>query len=407
MSKSRKTKGTDDQQEKKSEYSGKHLVLRIIAVVVFLFIGIGSITYGIVKLVSGDKGWTTIAAGRILDNYYDGEIFLEYNVKNTATRNRLQALYKSALSRVAPLFDVYDGHEGINNIYYINRHINEQIVVDELLYSAFERINENNFRTVFTAPLFEEYSGVFSADSDSEAEDYDPRKNVYVKERADKIAQYAMDKNSVDLRLLGNNTVMLYVSEEYRKYFEEIGGEAYIDLWLVKNAFIVDYCADVITGNGYTGGRISSRDGYVRNFDSGSEYKYSIVDLSNGKFIMSGNMYYNGAISAITMRSFPIKDEDYTRYFVYSDGQIRTEYLDPQTCLDMSFAPYLTVYSYSKKCADIAFLALDSFISADGKLGQIKAENGIYYIYSSEQKVYYSEKGVSIEGYSFDPIYQE
>ena len=118
-------------------------------------------------------------------------------------------------------------------------------------------------------------------------------------------------------------------------------------------------------------------------------------------------MYYNGAISAITMRSFPIKDEDYTRYFVYSDGQIRTEYLDPQTCLDMSFAPYLTVYSYSKKCADIAFLALDSFISADGKLGQIKAENGIYYIYSSEQKVYYSEKGVSIEGYSFDPIYQE
>ena len=392
---------------KQIELSDKHIRLRIVAVIVFLLIGVGAIVFGVVKLVNGEKGWKTVEGGKILGNYYDDTVFFEYNVKNGSDLRGVQSLYQNALARIAPLFDAYEGYEGINNIYYINRHVNEQIVVDGLLYSAFEKINENNFRTVFIAPFYDEYSGVLFADTDYEAESYDPKRNEEVKERADRIAAFAADKNSIDLRLLGNNTVMLYVSDEYRAYLKEIGSELYIDLWLVKNAFIVDYCADVITGNGYSGGRISSSDGYIRNFDSGTQYTYNVLDLYEGNAVISGKMFYNGAISAVTMNGFPVKESDKYRYCIYSDGQVRSEYLDAKTCLDTVSVPSMTVYSYGKKCSDIAFIALDSYIRDGGVPGKISSDSGIYYIYSDGLQIYYSEKGVSLGNCYTEPVLSE
>ena len=388
------------------ELSEKHLGLRFAAFLIFLVIGVGALAYGTLLLVRGADGWRTVEAGKIRDHIYDEEIVFEYNVTSSVEFRQLKSLYTSLLERVAPLFDAETGYEGVNNIYYINRHINEQIVVDELLYSAFEKINENGCRVVFTAPFYEEYRGAFFSPDDSTAALFDPDKNEDIKEMADRIAAFACDKNSVEIRLLGKNTVMLYVSEEYKKYVEEISGSSYIDLWLVKNAFIIDYCADVITGSGYKGGRIYSYDGYLRNFDPGTEYTYKIYDLLDNSEVISAEMVYDGVISAVTMRTFPVFRLDSSRMYMYSDGTRITDYLDAHTCNDKTFQPCYTVYSYGRKCSDIAFAALETYISDTGKLGLIERTDGMEYIFSKDLHVSYSEKDVRIDSYVNKPLYR-
>ena len=143
------------------ELSEKHVGLRIVAFVLLLLVGTGAMTYAVVTFINRANGWRTIEAGAVRGVSYDEEIVFEFNATNAAEIKRLQTLYKSLMERVAPLFDADNGYDGINNIYYINNHPNEQIVVDELLYSAFEEINSYNFRTVFTGPFYEEYKSLF------------------------------------------------------------------------------------------------------------------------------------------------------------------------------------------------------------------------------------------------------
>lgn len=57
----------------------------------------------------------------------------------------------------------------------------------------------------------------------------------------------------------------LEVSEEYQNWMAENGYETYLDFYWMKNAFIVDYLADLMIENGYIRGAISSYDGFNRN----------------------------------------------------------------------------------------------------------------------------------------------
>ena len=382
------------------ELSEKNVKLRFVAFILFLVIGVGALVYAAVMFFSQATGWRTIEAGAIRGHVYDREIVFEYNVTSSAEYKSLQSLYVSLLDRAAPLFDADNGYDGINNVYYINRHPNEQIVIDELLYSALEEIESYGFRTIYTGPFYEEYRGLFFSITDEEAVGFDPNENEYVKERADRIAAFASDENSVSLKLLGSNTVTLYVSEEYEAYVKEIGSSSYIDLWLIKNAFIIDYCADIITGAGYKGGRIQSYDGYLRNFDPGTEYSYNIYDFANGGGYVTAEMVYDGVISAVNLRTFELDNLDRLRIYVYKDGRRRTDYLDVNTCLDRTFLPCLTVYSYGKKCHEVGLKALISYISDTDTLGYIERAAGFEYIYSQNLQISHSEKDVKIKSYT-------
>ncbi len=384
---------------KSIELSEKHIGLRFVAFILAIVVAVGALTFGVISLLNRGSGWRTVNGGKIRGFNYDEEIVFEYNAKDAGEFKRLQTLYSSLLDRVAPLFDADNEYEGISNICYINRHPNEQIVIDELLYSAFEVIDKYDLRSVYTGPFYEEYKNLFFSYNDDDAESFDPDVNKDVKERAGKIAAFAKDKNSVQLKLLGKNTVTLYVSGEYENYVKEIGSSSYIDLWLIKNAFIIDYCADIIVGSGYYGGRLSSFDGYLRVFDKGNEYTYNVYDMSAGKAYVSADMTYDGVISAANPRVFPLGRLDDTRIYVYEDGRRKTSYLDPTTCSDRYFVPCFTVYSYSEKCAEVAAKALVSFISENGTLGYIERVEGFEYVYSENFHVKHSEKNLKIKNY--------
>ena len=111
-------------------------------------------------------------------------------------------------------------------------------------------------------------------------------------------------------------------------------------------------------------------------------------------------MTYNGKISAVNLRTFELNDLDRLRIYVYKDGQRRTDYLDVNTCLDRTFLPCLTVYSYTKKCSEVGLKALISYISDTDTLGYIEREGGFEYIYSQNLQISHSEKDVRINYYS-------
>ena len=77
--------------------------------------------------------------------------------------------------------------------------------------------------------------------------------------------------------MLGDNKVCLNVSDEYLAFLQENGVDSLIDFGWLKNAFVVDYLAEVMIARGYTLGAITSYDGYTRNFDSlNTEYAFNV-----------------------------------------------------------------------------------------------------------------------------------
>ena len=81
---------------------------------------------------------------------------------------------------------------------------------------------------------------------------YDPRLSEEVAAEYAEIATYANNPEMVDIKLLGDNKIQLYVSEEYLTYAEENYITDYIDfhyhqiqnLQYSLNIYYADYKAD-------------------------------------------------------------------------------------------------------------------------------------------------------------------
>ena len=67
------------------------------------------------------------------------------------------------------------------------------------------------------------------------------------------------------LELLGGNQVKLNVADAYLQFAKANEITEFINFYWLKNAFIVDYMAEELEAAGFTGGIISSFDGFQRN----------------------------------------------------------------------------------------------------------------------------------------------
>ena len=76
------------------------------------------------------------------------------------------------------------------------------------------------------------------------------------------VAAFTQNPDDISLELPGENQVCLHVSDAYQAYAAEMGYTAYLDFFWMKNAFLIDYLADTIRGEGYQLGIISSKDGF-------------------------------------------------------------------------------------------------------------------------------------------------
>lgn len=381
----------------KVEISDRHVKVRLIAAVIFLVIGAVSLGYAVSILTGTDSGWQFISVSGD-GAEYAAQFVLSYELgaSDRSARNEnkeIKQIYSEACLKAGRAFDAYVVSAG--NIQALNGSPNEVVELDPVLYEALELLERCGNRTVYLGPAFRLYENVFSCTEDWQLEDFDPESNEQLGKLFEQIAAYARDPDSVRVELLGENRARLYLSEEYLDFlvYEELGGA--LDLGWMKNAFITDHIADSLVSAGYTRGSISSYDGYTRNLDdsSGTMYSLNIFDDMNGAATIAARLDYQGAMTFVSYRVFPVNAMDSQRIYVTADGERKTLYLSMEDGLPRAGADSLTVYSDTLGCAETMLLSLPVFQQdkvSDADLTHL-TERGVLAVLAGEGKLLVTE----------------
>jgi len=387
------------------ELSEKNVGIRIAIVAVLILIAIISFGYGISQWLSVDAGWTEIEVDSAADTNSSNEFVLMYELGSredmsiTAEKKGVIALYTEVMEDAYQIFHNNAEIEGVKNLYYLNRHTNEEIQVDDMLYHAFELLQKYENRIVYLAPIYEQYNNLFDCEADVQTKDFDPYQNEALAAEFKEIAAFAQDATAVQVELLGNNTVKLHVSEVYQQYAEENGITNFVDFAWMKNAFIVDYLAEKLFENGYKTATISSYDGFSRNLDeSGSELSYNLYDYEGSNVLQAARVSYTTAKSVVAMNCFPINSLDVYRYYVFEDGQIRSSYLDDSDGLCKNSVNSAYVFSEQLGCAEIMLQAAPLYISdkLDMEAWNALKQDAISVILVNEKTIFYNEEALKI-----------
>ena len=378
----------------KIQLSDEHLKLRLIAAVVFLVLGGAALAYSFMQMLSPESGWQTIEASTSEGANCGDEFVFLYElgageISASAESKAVSRLYSDACGRLFQVFHTLESFEGMTNLRDVNLHPNETLTVDEVLYRAFETVQRYGDRTVYLGPVYERYNGLFHCTDDSQLPDFDPYLSEEVRAEYEAAAAFANDPEAVDLRLLGDNQVCLYVSEEYLAYARQWGIERYLDFGWLTNAFAIDYLAQVLTENGYTNGTVSSYDGFVRNLDSrGLDYALNLYDFSDGRIYPAGVMSYRGPRSMAYLRDYPISGDDRRRMYLLETGEVRTGYLSTVDGRCRSAAHDLLAWSDGLGCAELALRLAPIYVAdtldvpalealADSGIQSVRMENRV------------------------------
>ena len=385
----------------KIELDDAHSKARIIAAVLLLVLGAAALGYGFTQLLSPETGWQTIEAGTSEGaNCGDDFVFLYElgTAGSPAAENRaVSALYTDACRKLFQLFHTVESFEGLTNLRDINLHPNETLTVDGALYRAFETVQRYGDRTVYLGPVYARYGSLFFCGDDSQLVDFDPYLSDEVREEYAAVAAFAGDPQSIDLRLLGDNRVSLYVSEEYLAYAQQEEIERFLDFGWMSNAFIADEIARVMVDNGYTCGVISSVDGFVRNLDGREQsYYLNLYDLPEDQVILAASMEYQGPLSLAAMRNFPVSSLDGSRYYRLRDGRMCTMYLDPADGLCKASMDSLVCYSRTQDCAGLALEMAHAFISDESRFLDDLDDKQIQYICCLDRTLMFNDRSLKL-----------
>jgi len=378
---------------------------RLILTAVLVLIGVCALGYAVISFLTVDAGWTTIETESSEADCSDELIFQYYlgagKLSATAEQKAVSAVYTEAAKKAYQLFHTSQGFDEVKNLYYINRHPNETIEVDEVLYEAFSMMERNGNRELYLAPIYVQYRNLFGCNDDVETINFDPYQNEEIATYFAEIVSFAQDKDAIDIRLLGDCKIQLYVSDVYMRYASENGFSEFIDFYWMTNAFIVDYIADTMKENGFVSGTISSYDGFVRNLDdvSGSEYAFNIFDRDGISIYQAGVMRYNRALSIVYLRDYPVNNSlDWQHYYTFRDGGLRSAYIDVADGYCKSAVDSLVAYSEKGSCAEILFQLMPTYIndSFDAERLSELVQDGVYSIYCENKKIFYNEPSLCL-----------
>lgn len=344
------------------EVSQEHMTLRLLALGAALLVAALSFGYGINNMLQAPTGWQTVEAGSSktgITQYFT----LNYNIgadggNATKERKAVSAIYTQSLDHAYLVLSNREDSQ-YTGLAALNASPNQEITVDPLLYAALRTVEETGTRQPYFAPLFEHYNSLFTADSDEAAAEWDPDLTEWVGEYVRELAAYANDPAMVQVTLLPENRVRLDVSEEYLAYAKENELTTFVDFGYLLNAFLCDAAADALAENGYTGGILSSFDGYVRAL-CGDALAVSLYDLADGKIVRVGEAVYHGPAALVVCRCFPLNPMDQSNYHCYADGIIRAPYVGRDGMLRAAVSS-LTALDRQGSAAALALKATEAF----------------------------------------------
>lgn len=378
--------------------------LRLVLFLLLILVAVGAFTYGVMKWLGKESGWTTIEVNSAAELNCGNEFVFQYylgagDMSPTAESKELSLLYTDAMVKAYQLFQANTAYDGVMNVCYINRHPNEELTVDPVLYQAFETCAECGNRNLYLAPVYEQYDSLFYCNEDWETESFDPVQNEELAVNFAALAEFAQDSEQVEVKLLGENRIMLYVSEEYSAYAEREVITNYIDFYWMKNAFIVDYVAKLLAERGFTAGNISSYDGFVRNLDdSGNSYSFNLYDRMENRVYQAAVMRYDSAMSIVYLRDYKMNSLDFQHYYELENGEIRTAYVDVQDGIARTSVPNLVSYSGEESCAELLMQMIPVFIGKDFATEKLPE----YSIYCKDGVIYYDEPELQLTDFYKD-----
>ncbi len=353
----------------KAEVSDKHLLLRLVLFAVAIAVAAVCFTQALSALLSPAGGWQEIkATGREMSLGDELNLYYELGASGqspTAERKQLSVLYTQACVDAYRLFAETETFDGVQNLAQVNLHPGEVVTVDPALYSALERVTSLGGRALYLAPLYADSLALGFSQSDEEAREVDPYLSAEAKAYLAEIWPCVQAEEHVRLELLGECQVRLHLSGDYRALAEAYGVTDYVGFGWLKNAFAVDYVAEVLQAQGLTNGVVSSYDGFSRSLGTkGAPCALTVYDWQSGAAVQAAQARYGGRVSAVYLRAFPLSQQDAGHYYTYRDGTIRVPYLSPADGLCRAAAPCLAVFSREASCAEIA-LTLWPIFAAD------------------------------------------
>ena len=371
---------------------------RLILICVLVVIAAVAFTAGVMSLVKGDPGWRTIEVSSGEVNCSEEFVFQYYFPSTrgaaSAANKQIVAMYTEATEKAYWWFNADEVHGEIKNVAYLNQHPNETVTVDPVLYDAFALLTDGGNRQLYLAEVYSQYDNVFLSETDSEAAAWDPARNEEAGDYVNQILTFSNDSNHVSLELLGNNQVRLAVSNAYLAFAEENEFSNFIDFHWTKNAFIIDYFAQLMIDAGYTDGYIGSYDGFTRNLmDAEESFSFNVFDRLENEINLVARMEYDEPISIVFLRNYPMANLDRWHYYVYADGTGATAYIDPADGLSKTAATNLVSYAEDVGCAQILMEMLPVYVadSLDETALQSMTEQQIYSIWCQDTVVCHND----------------
>ena len=371
------------------ELSEKNKTLRLVAAILLLVIGAIGITVGIMRLLNKETGWQRVQITSQERNCSENFI-LQYHFAGsgadaTAVNNQLQAAYGGACVKAYQLFTPDEEIEGVNNLHYVNRHPNEIVTVDPVLYDALAKLQDEPW--LYLGPVYAHYYNLILNTAESLVPELDPLENSQAAEYVGKLAEFAADREAVYLELLGNNQVKLTVSQEYLDFAAEEEIETFLDFGPLTNACIIDFLAQTLIDEGLTAGYLVSADGYTRNLDRVNRFSFNIFDRIDNTIYPAGAMDYQGPISIVFLKDFATAPSDI--YYRGSGDHIVHLFADPQDGIYRTSRANLVSYSYDMGCVDVALQMLPSFVGDEFAVPQ-----NVYSVWCEDNTIYYNDAQV-------------
>ena len=379
------------------ELSGKHKKLRMILICILLAVGVTALAFGLYTLIKPDTGWQKVEAN--CDGINVGQDFvLQYDYSGTsAERRQLTSLYSQALEDAYWIFTSDQAAEGFANLYTLNHSPNEKLTVDPALYEALFLLENAGSRQLYLGPVYREYYNLFTSETDEQAQTHDPKINGDATQYIKTLITFIQSTDAIRLELLGNNQVILHISDAYLNFLRQNEIDTLLDFHFMKNAFIADYLAETLKSQGFTSGYLASYDGFTRNlYGKGKSFALNIYDYLDNTIYPAGVMEYQGPMSIVNLRGFPIMQEDRYHYYAYQTGQLVTPYIDPADGLCKNSVASLISYSETKSCARILLEILPVYISGTFRQENLLNLNGIESVWCQDKTIFRTDPNLFI-----------
>lgn len=246
--------------------------------------------------------------------------------KASDMQNRVIAAYSEAIDTILPLLDTQEEYEGINNLYYINTHTNEDITIDPMLYTILKEVYDKDPRYLYLGNLYELYNNLRYATDSIYKNTMDPLNSSEVKDLISEFVEF----KGIELIFKSNNTVRLSISDDY-VVVQETENPRYIDLGPLTDAYILDYVKELMVKNYLFNGYIYSSDGYLIDFGNKKRIEYSFPLLVNkeGSYVQKGSIPMEQDKAYVIQYGFA--DDTIKQYKITKgdETRIRTSYVNP------------------------------------------------------------------------------